>query len=244
MPGIIQQALPEHHGLAWYWRQWRAPTVRPDQRILLTFEAVDYTAAVWINGVAVGRHEGGETPFTFDVTDAVRPGTDNLLALRVLNPTAERIDGMVLEETPHANKAAAEFWPGRGYNSGGIVGDVCARVVPDLSIQGLTASADWRTGQLTVSLQVLSHRTSSEDATLELIVREDRTGVAVASGELECVARPGRVGLEAALAVPDAQSWDIDDPWLYSVEARISVSGVGTDSAAVKTGFRLFEIRN
>ena len=103
VPWIIQDTFPGYHGVAWYWREFDAPT-NPDVggRYLLRFWAVDYLAEVWLNGTRVGEHEGGETPFVLDVTDTIRTGRNkrNLLAVRVLNPTHERIDGIVLGETP------------------------------------------------------------------------------------------------------------------------------------------------
>ena len=96
VPWIIQDAFPAYHGVAWYWREFVAPTnPHPQGRYLLRFWAVDYRADVWLNGQSVGGHESGETPFTLDVTDAVKPGATNLLAVRVVNPANERIDGLV-----------------------------------------------------------------------------------------------------------------------------------------------------
>ena len=43
-----------------------------DQRVWLRFGAVDWRADVWVNGKKVGEHEGGYTPFAFDITDAVK----------------------------------------------------------------------------------------------------------------------------------------------------------------------------
>ena len=40
-------------------------------RLLLHFEAVDHSARVWVNGTLVGSHQGGFTPFEFDITEAV-----------------------------------------------------------------------------------------------------------------------------------------------------------------------------
>ena len=55
----------------WYRRQFtissQAGTV-----VLLHFGAVDFRATVWVNGVLVGGHEGGYTPFTCDITNAIR----------------------------------------------------------------------------------------------------------------------------------------------------------------------------
>ena len=75
VPWIIQDAFPGYHGVAWYWREFDAPTnPHAGGRYLLRFWAVDYLAEVWLNGTRVGEHEGGETPFVLDVTDAIRAG--------------------------------------------------------------------------------------------------------------------------------------------------------------------------
>ena len=84
---------------------------------------MDYLAEVWLNGMRVGGHEGGETPFVLDVTDAIRAGAKNLLAVRVLNPTHERIDGIVLNETPKQARVIP-YRAGAAYNHGGITGSV------------------------------------------------------------------------------------------------------------------------
>ena len=51
-------------------------------------------AEVWLNGVPVGQHEGGEDPFVLDVTEAIKPQATNRIAVRVLNPSYEPIDGI------------------------------------------------------------------------------------------------------------------------------------------------------
>ena len=50
--------------------------------ILLKFGAVDYRTQVWVNGLFVGRHEGGYSPFSIDITEAVNDG-ENVIAVRV-----------------------------------------------------------------------------------------------------------------------------------------------------------------
>jgi hypothetical protein len=61
-----------HFRACWYRRAVRTPRVDVHERLLLHFGAVDYHATVWINGASAGTHEGGYTPFTFDVTDFSR----------------------------------------------------------------------------------------------------------------------------------------------------------------------------
>ena len=107
VPGILQEAFPTYHGVAWYWRDLTPPANPHAQgRYLLRFWNVDYLADVWLNGVHVGRHEGACEPFVLDVTEAVKPQAVNRLAVRVLNPTNEPIDGIKLVgDRPHGQVA-------------------------------------------------------------------------------------------------------------------------------------------
>jgi hypothetical protein len=53
----------------WYRRDVELPPTDEGERWLLHFGAVDYSATVWVNGIYIGEHEGGNTPFSLDVTD-------------------------------------------------------------------------------------------------------------------------------------------------------------------------------
>lgn len=56
----------------WYRNRWELPPHAAGERWLLHFGAIDWRATVWINGVCAGEHEGGYTPFSFDITDLLR----------------------------------------------------------------------------------------------------------------------------------------------------------------------------
>jgi beta-galactosidase/beta-glucuronidase len=59
------------HRFCWYEREFElAPS---EQRTILHFGAVDYFARVWVNGQLVAEHEGGHTPFSADITGALKP---------------------------------------------------------------------------------------------------------------------------------------------------------------------------
>ncbi len=76
------------HRVLWYQR-----VLTPDdldasghtagRRLMLRFGAVDYRAVVWVNGHRVGSHEGGHTPFSLDITDAVTAAGDSDIVVRV-----------------------------------------------------------------------------------------------------------------------------------------------------------------
>ena len=60
------------HPQVWYRRRFFIPEAWEDNRILLNFGAVDYRSTVWVNGRVVGEHEGGNTPFRFEITSHLR----------------------------------------------------------------------------------------------------------------------------------------------------------------------------
>ena len=78
LSGINSQ---EHCDVVWYARKITVPADMTGRR-LLHFGAVDYIADVWLDGQYLGGHEGGYTPFTFDVTDLTEAGGEYTLTVR------------------------------------------------------------------------------------------------------------------------------------------------------------------
>jgi len=83
-----QMEIPSHWHLAgldflgkvWFRKRF---TAEPAESIRLCFQAVDYSARVWLNGKFLGEHTGYFDPFAFDVTDALARGRENIIALEV-----------------------------------------------------------------------------------------------------------------------------------------------------------------
>jgi beta-galactosidase/beta-glucuronidase len=80
---------PSFHPWIWYRRTFSIPDEWKGKRVLLHFGAVDYRAAVWVNGQLAGHHEGGSTPFFFDITPLLRPG-QNSVSVRAEDPPTDR----------------------------------------------------------------------------------------------------------------------------------------------------------
>ncbi len=241
VPGIIQETVPRYHGVAWYWRTFDAPA-HPDAngRYLLRFWAVDYLAQVWVNDVAVGGHEGGETPFVLDVTDAVKPGAPNRLAVRVLNPKKEPIDGIVLAETPHRNKGIP-LTVGGSYNSGGITEPVELVLAPPVRMDDVFVRADWKSGKVSIATTVTNALPGETKASFSfVIVHADRVEQ-VASGTAESTVAPGANRVESSLDVPDRRLWNLDDPHLYRLTVNMKTPET-LDTYSVRFGFRDFRV--
>ena len=89
VPGVWEQVKPGYDGVGWY---HRTVAVRPewkDKVLRLRFGAVNYFAEVWLNGILLGSHEGGYTPFVLDISAAARVG-ENDLVVRVIDPPRNR----------------------------------------------------------------------------------------------------------------------------------------------------------
>lgn len=80
IPGAWIGHEPEmrhYQGVVWYQREFNLAD-RGDKRLFVEFGAVNYRADVYLNGVRIGGHEGGFTPFSFEITDTALSGTNVL----------------------------------------------------------------------------------------------------------------------------------------------------------------------
>jgi hypothetical protein len=247
VPGTIQEVFPGRHGVAWYWSLFvpgRTPS--PGERALLRFQAVDYLADVWVNGRRIGGHEGGEPPFALDATEALVSG-ENLLAVRVLNPTKVPIDGLVLDQTPHANKKLPEdFHPGNGRNYGGVTGGVDLLLVPAVRITDVFVRPDVRSGRIDLDITVRNDTRSPVDAILAITAGTARDGATLAASELTIEAAVGDTHHAASMTIPAHRRWSLNDPYLYRVAADLrATTGDGghyRHTHAVQCGFRDFRV--
>lgn len=244
VPWIIQDVFPGYHGVAWYWQDLTVPAnPHPAGATLLRFWAVDYQAEVWLNGVRLGGHDDGETPFVLDASAAVQPGTVNRLAVRVLNPGSTPVDGIVLAQTAHRNKTDV-CRAGSAYNIGGIMDSVELLLVPVLRIDDLFVRPDPTTGAIRVDLSLHLSAAGRVPAQIELSVAPAAGGETLSRTLLHREVLAGDHLIETELCVAEPRRWDIDDPYLYRVTARICPENAPADAdeMSVRCGFRDFRI--
>ncbi len=240
VPGVLQQVFPVHQGVSWYWCEFTLLELpAKNERAILQFGSVEYLAEVWMNGTAVGGHEGAETPFEMDVTKSVRSGK-NILSVRVLKPGNERVDGLVLSEIPHrCQYDQSQYQPGRLYNISGITGHVRLMTVPAIRIADIFARPDISSGKIDITVTMQNDTSVPVKDEISL-----RIGPAAGGGSDQAVrsviAVPrGRSDHEFSVAVPQARPWNLDDPFLYRVSACI-----GRHEHSVRCGFREFRIED
>ena len=81
--------LTYSEGTVWYKKQFNY-TLKSDKRLFLYFGAVNYLADVYLNGEKIGSHEGGFTPFQFEITNKVKRVKIQLLS-RLITTAREMV---------------------------------------------------------------------------------------------------------------------------------------------------------
>jgi exo-1,4-beta-D-glucosaminidase len=74
----------------WYRKQFAAPATYAGKTVWLNFRGINYRANLWLNGKQIANSDniaGAWRTYEFNVTDAVKPGAENVLAVQVFAPT-------------------------------------------------------------------------------------------------------------------------------------------------------------
>ncbi|MCL5099113.1 MAG: glycoside hydrolase family 2 [Candidatus Omnitrophica bacterium] len=241
IPGVIQQAFPEYHGVAWYWLEFAAPpNPHANGHYLLRFHAVDYLAEAWVNGIRVGSHEGSEEPFTLDATGAIKPGVTNLLAVRVLNPTHELIDGIRMEEVA-VGRRDYPYPRDNAYNTGGIIDSVELLMTPPVRIEDIHVIPDWKNGDVRIIATLRNAGPDPAQARFQATIAPGTGGNSLAMVACSQRVAPGDTEVKTMLHVPNHRLWQLDDPYLYRVTGSLrSDESTSVDERSVRCGFRDF----
>jgi len=220
-----------YRGPAWY-RLTLDQAPQPGKRYFLHFGGATLKADVYLNGRAVGTHEGGYAAFRYDVTDALR-SVGNVLAVRVDNARNTR------------------YAPLNGdFNIfGGLYREVKLIETPDLHIDlmqnggpGLHVRTEaLAPGRAAVSARVLVRNDSRAAKQFEVLTRiTDADGAVVAETRTPTTLTAGQgQTVEQSLTLDNPKLWEgRRSAYLYKVTSEILVDGQATDSAEVPLGVR------
>ena len=215
LSGIGKSLNPDQ--ALWYQRPLPAKAI-PGERTILRFEAVDYQTTVWINDTKIGAHTGGNTPFSFDITDSLKPG-DNQLTVRVHDSTG----GFQLrgKQTLHPKG----IWYTR---VSGIWQTVWLEQVPARHIEDLDFSCDIHSGKLRVTAKLAGPELTGEQIRITAAIHGKQVATAT--------------GLPTAeMKIPDPRLWSPDAPNLYDLSVHlIDADGKTIDSVKSYSALREF----
>ncbi len=199
--------LRYYNGLMWYQKSFDAPA-KEGERQFIRFAAADYKTMVYLNGHRLGEHEGGFTPFSFEVTGLLRPTGNNLVVA---------VDS---ERTPESVPTQVTDWE----TYGGIIRDVTLVSTPQTFIDDdfIRLTTD---GQ--IKADVALEGATKAGQVVEVSVPALKLTLKGTTGA------DGRVSLSAT-APKSLKRWSPDSPTLYDVTVKAGAD-VLTDRIGFRT---------
>lgn len=213
-----------HGGAVTYRKDFIAPDAWADRVIEIEFEGVYRDAMVYLNGVLIGQRPNGYSPFRVRLDQALRYGQTNRL----------RVDARAHRDS-------------RWYSGLGIYRDVwlhelpVTHIVPG-SVRVSTPDVELSQAVVEVAVDVRNDARFAETRGVRAVVADAAGGV-VATGESMITVRPNsEASARIRLYVDNPHRWNVDDPYLYSVQVELSDGGDAVDSEAVPLGIRTLQL--
>lgn len=210
----------------WYRRTVTLPGAWAGRRVLLHFQAVDYDTTVWVNGVEVGRHRGGFTPFSCDLHGVAAAGETVTIVVRARDDN--------VSPKPRGKQAASYHPHGAIYvRTTGIWQTVWLEPVPEYALRRPRITPD-----VANSLIRLEQPLTRSKPGLRLRATLSDEGGEVVSAE---VAADADFAPRLDLAIPPSRRrlWSPDEPHLYDLTVQLlDMDGTVIDEADSYAGLR------
>lgn len=212
----VQKRVGENKEV-WYQRTFTVPSGWRNKNVVLHFGAVDWKADVWVNDIKVGTHQGGYTPFSFDITPFVTKGEQKLV-VKVWDPTDRGFQPRGKQvERPHG----IWYTPVTGIWQTVWIEPVAQSYITDLKT---VPNIDGEN----VSVTAAAVGTTTGDM-IEVRVLEN--GKVISTGK-------GIAGQEVLVPVAGAKLWSPESPFLYDMEVAIVRGGKELDKVNSYFGMR------
>ena len=212
LSGVKKKVKGKHR--IWYQRKFMLPDAWRGKKILLHFGAVDWETTVIINGKKVGTHQGGFTPFSFDITEYLQEN-ENELTVKVRDNTKHERGKQSLRPFMIYYNAVSGIWQ-----------TVWLEPVPNTYIESLQMVSDIDDG--TLHVKVLPNKENPSIKT-EIIIKDSNNEVTSNSGSLNEYIR---------LELPDPKLWSLESPFLYDLEIKLLQDGNVVDQVQSYQGMR------
>ncbi len=238
-------------GLGWYRKSFTVSTEDKNKQFVIQFDGVYMNSEVWINGRYLGRRPFGYSTFRYDITDALKFGGENIIAVRVdnSNPGADRwYHGSGIYRDVHLLKSNYVHFK---HNGGVFVKSPVAEqthsvVEVDYEILG-TFFTDKEIPMYKRNGWIRTEsRWRNEPQDHLCIIRSiiyDKDGVEVGRCESEHNIRNYDVDYKATqkLNVANPNRWSANTPYLYTLKSEIEFDGQILDDVVTKFGIRKVE---
>lgn len=202
--------------IAWYARDIRVPASWKGKRIYLVIGASDWETSAWLDGQELGSHQGGYVPFEFELTGLVADGSSHKLVIKADDTSSD-----------------AHLYGKQGYgNARGIWQTVYLEARGENFIKSLHFTPDIDASSVKVDV-VLSEAAKAEES-FRLSFKNGECPVFEGSFE----------GDKGSFVIPirNQHLWDLEDPYLYEVNAEVIADGVAEDCVSSYFGQRKISV--
>lgn len=217
-------------GRAFYVREVTFPQTMKGKRILLHFDAVDFEAEVFIDGVSIGMHRGGYDPFTFDISDKVSEKDKFILAVRVYDPTRDGGQATGKQDVRRFNDPRGCMY----VPNSGIWQTVWLEATEESYIKDFTINADALTGNIKINTETVFDKTLRNFHIQALVYLK---------GQL-IAGNTGKPDEEFSIHLEDALEWSPETPILYNIVIRLMQTSKNVfDEIKTYTAFRTIAVK-
>lgn len=207
----------------WYHRTIQIPQSWADKHTLLHFGGVDFFAGIYVDGKLVGRHWGGNSPFTCDITEYVKDGKPHNLVVRVE-------DDLRNGTQPTGKQCGNYYSEGCHYTrTTGIWQTVWMEPVDNNGLKSVYIIPDLDNSQFIVKPEL---RNLAAGQTVEVLIKDGNKTVASARQKATPV-------LSMPVKVKNAKTWSPESPFLYDVVLNVyDAAGKQIDQVNSYAGMR------
>lgn len=219
-------------GIGWYRKNFIVSDAVLNGRVIVHFDGSYMLTSVYINGQFLGEHTYGYTPFSFDLTDYVKPNEENVLAVKVTNPIPSS----------------------RWYSGSGIYRDVHLKLEPFVHLKeyGVNITTPYLESEIRdgkplttiVTSQIVN--VSASDVCAKVKISFFEKGINSVVSDLKVAESYSEICIDAYqelthqehLAIVLPKLWSIENPYLYSVKLSILIEDREIFLREFDTGFR------
>ena len=203
----------------WYSRSFSIPDQWKGKDILLNFGAVDYETDVFLNGIFIGKHIGGYSSFSFNISKEIIFDGDNLLEVKVKDETDENTQ--VLGKQRRNPAANGSIW----YTSiTGIWQTVWLEPVAHTYIENVFITSDIDNSEILLDLKIKGDKCSS----LCVKIYDGKDLVT------ECQSKATQI----VCPVNKPHLWSPSDPHIYNVDIELICDELVVDHVNSYIGMR------
>jgi hypothetical protein len=196
--GSKLSGVKDEADIGWYQREIKVNQNWQGKRVFLTVGASDWETSIWLDGTLLGKHQGGYVPFSFELTDHIKYGKAHNLVIRV--------------DDAYRNFALTAK---QGYGDArGIWQTIYLEARGKDYLDALHFSPDIDNNIVTVTAYL--SEVTNQDIPLTLTI--NNPGDPITN---QTTIPAGKNKIKFDVAIPDPRLWNLEDPYLYEVEAKL-----------------------